>query len=100
MAIQESGEARTAAMRSTSNRLLRIKQASASSILEGVSTACSIGSAGERGREREGERERIGEAMKHRKEGVVMLLSERIKEEKSGTIEQQMYQSVFQAHAI
>lgn len=53
MAIQESGEARTAAMRSTSNRLLRIKQASASSILEGVSTACSIGSAGERGRERE-----------------------------------------------
>lgn len=96
MAIQESGEARTAAMRSTSNRLLRIKQASASSILEGVSTACSIGSAGERG----GERERIGEAMKHRKEGVVMLLSERIKEEKSGTIEQQMYQCVFQAHAI
>lgn len=53
MAIQESGEARTAAMRSTSNRLLRIKQASASSILEGVSTACSIGSAGERGGERE-----------------------------------------------
>lgn len=45
-------------------------------------------------------RERIGDAMKHRKEGVVMLLSERIKEEKSGTIEQQMYQCVFQAHAI
>lgn len=39
MVIQGSSEERTAAMRSTSNRLLRIKQASASSILQAVRRA-------------------------------------------------------------
>lgn len=73
MAIQRSSEERTAAMRSTSNRLLRIKQASASSILQAVSRACGHG--------RERERGSVTER-RHRKEGVVMLLKERTKEKK------------------
>lgn len=73
MTIQGSSEERTAAMRSTSNRLLRIKQASASSILQAVSRECER----ERGRTRDKER-------RHRKDGVVMLLRETTKEKKAG----------------
>lgn len=51
-----AGGERTAAMRSTSNRLLRMKQASASSILQADSRACGHGSRGERQKERERER--------------------------------------------
>lgn len=48
-------EERTAAIRSTSNRLLRMKQASASSILQAVSGARGHGSRGERQIKRERE---------------------------------------------
>lgn len=64
----------TAAMRSTSNRLLRIKQASASSILQVVSGACSHRTESGIKREREREKERTGE---DRKEGICMLLCDR-----------------------
>ena len=98
---KQTGE-RTAAIRSTSNRLLRMKQASASSILQAVSGARGHGSRGERQIKRERERESGSEEeRRHRKEGVVMLLRERTKEKKKGrTIEQQTNQCVFQAHAV
>lgn len=63
---QGEGEGRTAAMRSTSNRLLRMKQASASSILQAVSTAC--GPAAQQEREDRGAMRR--EDMRGRKEAL------------------------------
>lgn len=82
MTIQQSSGERTAAMRSTSNRLLRIKQASASSILRAVSRACGHGSEKDRQIKKERRRENQGgdEERRHRKEGVVMLLWERTKD--------------------
>lgn len=91
--IRGSNGERTAAMRSTSNRLLRIKQASASSILQAVSRACDHRS------ERQGEPgKRLREKTWER--ACCHVIEGEDKRETSRTIEQQTNQCVFQAHTI
>lgn len=83
----DSSDKRTAAMRSTSNRLLRMKQASASSILQAVNGA----------RDHRRERERGENTV--RRELSFFLTRKRTKDERT-TIEQQKHQHVIQVAAV
>lgn len=105
MTIQQSSGERTAAMRSTSNRLLRIKQASASSILRAVSRACGHGSEKDRQIKKEREREKERESgrwwgEKTQEGGCCHVIVGEDKRYISRTIEQHRNQCVFQAYAI